>query len=353
MSDPSRQQGRVDFHDPDPAEGIVDIPGLGVFYHSAPPDWEIPLGSDHRYDQAGGIHYVPPTAVSTKYYALSNPNEYVTNQPANVIPSAAPAPVTALRGHNQAATHSATDVVAAAAFDAQWGQTANAATNSFATSGTSESQNPVLPKQRRNRDHPSGGSGQLAQTTANYEIRLPSRHQEMGRLGSEQALLAYDNKPYTAIAVPHVGVKIRDPKLHEPSAGSSTAVDPDVDMNRYAIYSPTTGRKIPLGVAGSSRGTAQMVPSAPPGPISSPAPAPAGMTIAKKPYKRGTPVACTFCRKRKIACGGPVEGDEEGRCGRCIQRRQACEFPPPAQRPSSRMRQVSGYTGPVVVNEWK
>ena len=34
MSDPSRQQGRVDFHDPDPADGIVDIPGLGVFYHS-------------------------------------------------------------------------------------------------------------------------------------------------------------------------------------------------------------------------------------------------------------------------------------------------------------------------------
>ncbi|TCD65955.1 hypothetical protein EIP91_001985 [Steccherinum ochraceum] len=34
-------------------------------------------------------------------------------------------------------------------------------------------------------------------------------------------------------------------------------------------------------------------------------------------YKRGTPtrVACYFCRKRKIACGGPPEGTKDGACG--------------------------------------
>ncbi|KAF9818095.1 hypothetical protein IEO21_02937 [Rhodonia placenta] len=30
----------------------------------------------------------------------------------------------------------------------------------------------------------------------------------------------------------------------------------------------------------------------------------------KRPFKRTTALACVFCRKRKIACGGPVPGDK-------------------------------------------
>ncbi|KAH9892432.1 hypothetical protein C8Q73DRAFT_57133 [Cubamyces lactineus] len=370
MSDLNRQHDRVEFHSPDPADGIVDIPGLGVFYHSNPPGLGIPFDSepvDYHHDQAGGIHYIPPSAVSTRYYALSNPNEYVTSQPAAAVSSAVSASVAVLREQDQTATRWVNGAVAVAGIDVQPSMTADAGQDSFTTYGADARQNPVLPKQRRNRDHPSGGSGQLAQTTASYEDQsmgarytsaAPLQHWEMGRQGSEQPFpkATSENKTSGTIAVPRVSVKIRDPRQHDQTVGPSTYMgpvpSPSVEMNNSAVYSPTTGRKIPLGVAGSSRGHAKMV-SALPGPSSSHLTAPAGTTIAKKPYKRGTPVACTFCRKRKVACGGPVEGDEEGRCGRCIQRQQHCEFPPPAQRPSSRMRQASGYIGPVVVNEWK
>ena len=40
-----------------------------------------------------------------------------------------------------------------------------------------------------------------------------------------------------------------------------------------------------------------------------------GLPSAKRPYKRGTTAACAFCKRRKIACGGPKEGDEARRCG--------------------------------------
>ncbi|KAI9067518.1 hypothetical protein FKP32DRAFT_1588509, partial [Trametes sanguinea] len=70
-------------------------------------------------------------------------------------------------------------------------------------------------------------------------------------------------------------------------------------MNLSAMYSPTTGRKVSLS-NGQGKAGVQIVP---------------GTTAAKRPYKRGTSVACMSCRKRKVACGGPQEGDEEGRCG--------------------------------------
>ncbi|KAI0663659.1 hypothetical protein C8Q70DRAFT_1050313 [Cubamyces menziesii] len=331
MSDLSRQHDRVEFHCPDPADGIVDIPGLGVFYHSTPPELGNPFDSepmDDHYDQAGSIHYIPPNAVSTRYYALSNPNEYVASQPAAVVSSAVVAPVAALRGQDQAATHRVNDTMVAAALIAQSSKTADASPNLFTTYGANARLNPVLPKQRRNRDHPSGGSGRLAQTTASYEghsagasyTSILPQQWRMDYRGPDQPVQGAtpENTPSATIVVPRVSVKIRDPTQHEQTAGSSTGTvpmpSPSVEMNHSAVYSPTTGRKIPLGVAGSSKGHAKMT-SALPGPSSSPITAPAGTTIAKKPYKRGTPVACTFCRKRKVACGGPVGADEEGRCG--------------------------------------
>ncbi len=85
-------------------------------------------------------------------------------------------------------------------------------------------------------------------------------------------------------------------------SGSAQGTDSEGEyvMNKSAIYSPTTGRKLALSAEPGGKASVQIVP---------------GTTSAKRPYKRGTPVACTFCRKRKIACGGPQEGDEARRCG--------------------------------------
>jgi len=54
----------------------------------------------------------------------------------------------------------------------------------------------------------------------------------------------------------------------------------------------------------------------------------------KQKYKRGTPtkVACFFCRKRKIACGGPREGRKGGACKQCVQRSLECYYPEATQR---------------------
>ena len=66
----------------------------------------------------------------------------------------------------------------------------------------------------------------------------------------------------------------------------------DAHHNRMVIYSPTTARRIPVRT--SPTGTVLQI------------------TASKKPYKRGTTVACAFCRRRKIACERPKEGDEAG-----------------------------------------
>ncbi|KAI0784622.1 hypothetical protein C8Q75DRAFT_778126 [Abortiporus biennis] len=51
-------------------------------------------------------------------------------------------------------------------------------------------------------------------------------------------------------------------------------------------------------------------------------------------YKRGTPtpVACFFCRKRKIACGGPRPGREDKTCAQCSRRRLECTYPEESHR---------------------
>lgn len=73
----------------------------------------------------------------------------------------------------------------------------------------------------------------------------------------------------------------------------------DYVMNESTIYSPTTGRKLSLSAEPGGKASVRIM---------------LGATSAKKPYKRSTPVACTFCRRRKIACGGPQESDERRRC---------------------------------------
>ena len=70
------------------------------------------------------------------------------------------------------------------------------------------------------------------------------------------------------------------------------------------VYSPTTARRIPvtMGAAGPQLQHAAEL---------------AGSTGERTRHKRltSTPMACTFCKRRKIACGGPLPSDEARRCG--------------------------------------
>ncbi|EPT04375.1 hypothetical protein FOMPIDRAFT_84527 [Fomitopsis schrenkii] len=45
--------------------------------------------------------------------------------------------------------------------------------------------------------------------------------------------------------------------------------------------------------------------------------------------KRGTVIACVFCRGRKIACGGAPHGATDKTCMQCRRRRLVCQYPPP------------------------
>ena len=75
-------------------------------------------------------------------------------------------------------------------------------------------------------------------------------------------------------------------------------------MRSMVVYSPTTARRIPvtMGAAGPQLQHAAEV---------------SGSTGERTRHKRlsSTPMACTFCKRRKIACGGPLPSDEARRCG--------------------------------------
>ncbi|PCH35868.1 hypothetical protein WOLCODRAFT_166525 [Wolfiporia cocos MD-104 SS10] len=70
----------------------------------------------------------------------------------------------------------------------------------------------------------------------------------------------------------------------------------------------------------------------------------------KRAFKRSTSVACFFCRKRKIACGGPPEGTVDRTCGWCARRNQKCAYPPSGAK-SLRFRpyQSQGSSGSPTV----
>ncbi|KAI0820070.1 hypothetical protein BC628DRAFT_1423256 [Trametes gibbosa] len=337
------------------------------------------------------VHYVPPSAISTRYYTLSDPNLCPVTAPTGAHPGT-PLP---------------TIVATTTVFPAlQTAVTANVALDTTPTTSRSRAgANPVLPKQSRNRDDPGGESRPLAQPTPRPEeqtARIPGTlratrvlptgsHSQRAELEPPPAIVpsqwqlgaALDDLRFKDRARPNTGSTSTPDSQNHPAAAPSSAyqlsaedtarlariktmlgidvdgaragpsssptmssptastpgasTDGEYNMNKAAIYSPTTGRKLPLsGEPGKS--PVQIMP---------------GTTLAKRPYKRGTPIACVFCRKRKIACGGPHEGDAARRCGPCIQRAQACEFPATASRPLSRVPHAVGYTGPVIVREFK
>ncbi|EIW63654.1 uncharacterized protein TRAVEDRAFT_17924 [Trametes versicolor FP-101664 SS1] len=328
-------------------------------------------------------HYVPPSAISTRYYALSNPYAYPAEQPTH----------SAMHAGNPLPAEAAPSGAPATGPPAVTAE--GAPQTSFTTSTSPARVDPVLPKQRRNRDDPGGESRPLAQPASLHEVgpallRLgqnpkvnvacsyPQEFQP-GRWGPAAAAAAFgapaggagfhyaraqtppaivpsqwklgaaldelrfsnrvNDRRTTAMAASssqpypptrpgpssplsredaarlaalkmqlglHDGAERAGPSTSAAANPSPSASTPGTDsegeyvMNKSAIYSPTTGRKLALSAEPGGKASVQIVP---------------GTTSAKRPYKRGTPVACAFCRKRKIACGGPQEGDEARRCG--------------------------------------
>ncbi|KAI0762168.1 hypothetical protein BD413DRAFT_218968 [Trametes elegans] len=277
-----------------------------------------PNPAEYRDDRPACLHYVPPSAVSTRYYALSNPNVYAPREQAPTVRKAAPA----RPGH--AAPPPA--------------GTVTLYTMSPSPPSSPARRSPNLPKQRRNRDDPGGEPHPLVQATTHVENRsagtttqrtshdsrvsfrqgrnhdapgapvISDSEGTMTGVGgpSERALARHSSPPADedAASLGSIQISLGVEVVGHASASRTPRTDPaasdiDYEMNRSAIYSPTTGRKLALP-SESGPGAVQIMP---------------GMTNAKRPYKRGTPVACAFCRKRKIACGGPQEGDEARRCG--------------------------------------
>ncbi|KAH9923748.1 uncharacterized protein BXZ73DRAFT_79435 [Epithele typhae] len=320
-----------------------------------------------EYDEPICVHYVPPSAISNKYYTLeAPPSNDLAGQP-HPIP---PIPTTAT-------TH----------------------TPILPPAPTSQRTAPVslgshdLPKHRRNKDDPGGSSGQMAQPAAlvseqpragpsyrgspmresrpgahlptddgvhadsrsstpnsSYYVPLEAAAWSAPLSGFSELTAAllpppdYIVHPPTepphlynagprfaaapdAAAATRVGTRVapherpRTPKTqrrllpHEdaPStsnwtsaAGGGPKPEPNEDTPRARfVYSPTTARRINVSVG--SAGLLQLASSS----------EQREPVEAKTRHKRlsSTSKACVFCRKRKIACGGPLAGDESRRCG--------------------------------------
>ncbi|CDO75532.1 hypothetical protein BN946_scf184825.g1 [Trametes cinnabarina] len=277
-----------------------DVPVINTGYMHAL--WDQAIEPAWYANQPGSMHYIPPHAISTRYYTLSDPNVYPHGQPS------IPTPV----DHDTSETVGATPVTqsTASAGAVELHQPHVTAVNPPQTPAPSRSPArayPVLPKQRRNRDYPCGDPVRVAQGTAQREDqpaavqnsplsepRAPSANSKGAQTRRDPTVEVENAQARTDFFGKH-GHAEQDAQTTRRAATAEFSVD----MNTSAVYSPTTGRKVPVGRE-SGKPALNIAP---------------GTTAAKRPYKRGTPVACVSCRKRKVACGGPQEGDLEGRCG--------------------------------------
>ncbi|KAJ7480854.1 hypothetical protein FB451DRAFT_1238609 [Mycena latifolia] len=67
-------------------------------------------------------------------------------------------------------------------------------------------------------------------------------------------------------------------------------------------------------------------------PAHSPAPALKFTEARKDGRSKRQALACFFCRKRKIACGGPPKGSADQTCNQCARRGVDCEYPTESKR---------------------
>ncbi|KAI9067519.1 hypothetical protein FKP32DRAFT_1601079 [Trametes sanguinea] len=118
------------------------------------PTWDLPVAQaslDYYESRPGNLHYVPPNAISTRYYALCSPYDYSLEQ--HELPTHITAEPTALPAATP--TLPAEEVAGADGFVAS-----NAPQTGTPTRSPTP-RNPVLPKQR-NRDYPCGSAGALS-----------------------------------------------------------------------------------------------------------------------------------------------------------------------------------------------
>ncbi|KAM5536728.1 hypothetical protein V8D89_009655 [Ganoderma adspersum] len=382
----------------------------------------------HPSSAFGLLHYLPPAAISSKYYALQDPNVYPADEPG----TSSYAPSAATRAFDSASSPATTDSypdgaltvtsspapkleeqASIASFTPPPPSPLTTASSSYilaaptpsptplaspayyqdefrfqptqgwhpTPSGPPECAHPVLPKQRRNRDDPGGDAARLAQVPCGREDRTetgigmpyyvappPGAARDYAMAGMQQ-LPQPKSEPVVVPSQWKVGAVLDQlrfpqyggnwdalmaalygegyqacmPRSTSPlttedmaqleqlrlgfglGLGLSAPVQPTTPMTpitpatpamddedtKIVVYSPMTGRRIP--VTAGPNGPVLQLSAVPPS--------------ARRPYKRGAVAACAFCRRRKIACGGPKEGDEARRCGQCIQRQQPCEFP--------------------------
>ena len=186
-------------------------------------------GAAHPSSAFGVLHYLPPAAISKKYYTLQDPNVCATHEPATVTssysappPSPPPtafdselscldgtttvtsSPAPKLEAYEDEEQHASAAAPAPALppspFDATPTLTPTPSpayyqeTFRFAPSGPPECAHPVLPKQRRNRDDPGGDADRLAQVRElevgpallcfGQNVRLTRAHVSVGPDGS-------------------------------------------------------------------------------------------------------------------------------------------------------------------------
>ncbi|TBU54329.1 hypothetical protein BD310DRAFT_951510 [Dichomitus squalens] len=354
----------------------------------------------------GCLHYLPPDAISSKYYALQDPNVYLADETQK--------PSTDVEAYATTASPITTEVFAKMEVDEppmgsltprmgsvtppmgsltppmgslrppcdlhadmpKLTETTSMGILATPTLAYPEHSSPVsalaprpipspsptppcsvLPKQRRNRDDPGGDTGPVAQCSAQFENQTGSDYAEGARArvadsgdtmtcggrvkGEDQPVVvpsqwklgaildklrfpeyggdwdalmcAINGREYQAcmprsdsplspddmeqLMQLRVGLGLSAPG--PPRTPTTPPTTPPINADEVLVYSPTTGRRIPV-VAGPAGPILQLTKDLP---------------SAKRPHKRGTTAACAFCRRRKIACGGPQEGDEARRCG--------------------------------------
>ncbi|KAF7426643.1 hypothetical protein PC9H_009012 [Pleurotus ostreatus] len=74
-------------------------------------------------------------------------------------------------------------------------------------------------------------------------------------------------------------------------------------------------------------------------------PAPLSPLLDEKPPEKKPPLACLFCRGRKIACGPPLPGSKDRTCNQCQRRSLQCEYPLESRR-GMRKKKVPVATEP-------